>query len=51
MVTPTDGYVGYLDTDFFGGYHDRNMRDKSDTHTVESINKVGEKPFSVVDFL
>ena len=37
-VYSTDGYVGYLDTDFFGGNHIRNMRDKSDTHTVESVN-------------
>ena len=33
----TDGYVGYLDV-IFPGKHIRNMRDKSDTHNVESIN-------------
>ena len=33
----TDGYVGYLDV-IFPGKHVRNIRDKSDTHNVESIN-------------
>jgi len=33
----TDGYVGYLDV-VFPGKHVRNVRDKRDTHTVESIN-------------
>ena len=33
----TDGYTGYLDV-VFPGRHIRNIRDKHDTHTVESIN-------------
>jgi hypothetical protein len=33
----TDGYHGYLDV-VFPGDHVRNMRDKKDTHNVESIN-------------
>jgi len=33
----TDGYVGYLDV-IFPGQHIRNIRDKRDTHIVESIN-------------
>lgn len=33
----TDGYVGYLDV-VYPGRHVRNMRDKSDTHTVEGVN-------------
>jgi len=33
----TDGYKGYLDV-IFPGKHIRNIRDKSDTHTAESIN-------------
>ena len=33
----TDGYVGYLDV-VFPGRHVYNIRDKRDTHTVESIN-------------
>ena len=33
----TDGYVGYLDV-VFPGQHIRNVRDKRDTHIVESIN-------------
>ena len=33
----TDGYVGYLDV-IFPGKHIRNLRDKRDTHNVESIN-------------
>ena len=33
----TDGYHGYLDV-IFPGYHIRNVHDKSDTHTIESIN-------------
>jgi len=33
----TDGYVGYLDV-IFPGKHIRNVRDKRDTHNVESIN-------------
>ena len=33
----TDGYVGYLDV-IYPGHHVRNMRDKSDTFTVEGIN-------------
>ena len=32
----TDGYFGYMD--FFPGRHIRNVRDKKDTHNVESIN-------------
>ena len=32
----TDGYFGYVD--FFPGRHIRNVRDKKDTHNVESIN-------------
>ena len=33
----TDGYVGYMDT-IFPGEHIRNVRDKKDTYTVESVN-------------
>lgn len=33
----TDGYVGYLDV-IYPGKHIRNMRDKSDTFTVEGVN-------------
>ena len=33
----TDGYVGYLDV-VYPGKHIRNVRDKSDTFTVEGIN-------------
>lgn len=33
----TDGYVGYLDVSY-PGQHVRNMRDKSDTYTVEGVN-------------
>jgi IS1 family transposase len=33
----TDGYMGYLDV-VFPGDHVRNVRDKKDTHNVESIN-------------
>ena len=33
----TDGYVGYLDV-VFPGKHNRNIRNKRDTHTVESTN-------------
>jgi IS1 family transposase len=33
----TDGYVGYLDV-VYPGRHVRNMRDKSDTFTVEGVN-------------
>jgi hypothetical protein len=33
----TDGYNGYLDV-VYSGKHVRNIRDKSDTHNVESIN-------------
>jgi IS1 family transposase len=33
----TDGYVAYLDV-VFPGEHIRNMRDKSDTFTVEGVN-------------
>lgn len=33
----TDGYVGYLDV-IFPGRHIRNVRNKADTHIVESIN-------------
>jgi len=33
----TDGNVGYLDV-VFPGDHVRNIRDKKDTHNVESIN-------------
>ena len=33
----TDGYVGYLDV-LYPGKHIRNMRDKSDTFTVEGVN-------------
>ena len=33
----TDGYAGYLDI-VFPGKHIRNIRDKCDTHNVESIN-------------
>ena len=33
----TDGYVGYMDV-IFPGWHIRNVRDKSDTFTVEGVN-------------
>ena len=33
----TDGYVGYLDV-VFPGKHVRNVRNKKDTHNVESVN-------------
>lgn len=33
----TDGYVGYLDV-IYPGKHIRNIRDKSDTFTVEGVN-------------
>jgi len=33
----TDGYNGYLDV-IFPGKHIRNIRDKRDTHIIESIN-------------
>lgn len=34
----TDGYHGYCDLDYFGSEHVRNVRDKKDTHNVESVN-------------
>lgn len=33
----TDGYIGYLDV-VYPGKHVRNLRDKSDTFTVEGVN-------------
>ena len=33
----TDGYFGYIDV-VYPGKHIRNVRDKKDTHNVESIN-------------
>lgn len=33
----TDGYLGYIDI-VYPGEHKRNIRDKSDTYTVEGIN-------------
>jgi len=33
----TDGYLGYVDV-VYPGIHIRNVRDKSDTFTVESVN-------------
>lgn len=33
----TDGYMGYIDV-VYPGRHIRNVRDKKDTHNVESIN-------------
>jgi len=33
----TDGGMVYLDVDFIGR-HRRNIRDKSDTHVIESVN-------------
>ena len=33
----TDGYLGYIDV-VYPGKHIRNVRDKKDTHNVESIN-------------
>ena len=33
----TDGGMVYLDVDFIGR-HRRNVRDKSDTHVIESVN-------------
>ena len=34
----TDGYLGYLDVIYHPGEHVRNVRDKSDTFTVEGVN-------------
>jgi len=34
----TDGNLSYLDVDFYGGKHIRNVLDKRDTHNVESVN-------------
>jgi IS1 family transposase len=34
----SDGYHGYLDVDYYGAEHVRNIHNKSDTHNVESIN-------------
>jgi len=33
----TDGYLGYIDV-VYPGIHIRNIHDKSDTYTVESVN-------------
>lgn len=33
----TDGYLGYVDV-IYPGQHIRNVRDKSDTYTVEGVN-------------
>ncbi len=33
----TDGYIGYQDV-IYPGKHVRNLRDKSDTYTVEGVN-------------
>ena len=33
----TDGYLGYIDV-VYPGKHIRNIRDKKDTHNVESVN-------------
>jgi hypothetical protein len=33
----TDGYLGYVDV-IYPGEHVRNVRNKSDTYTVESVN-------------
>ena len=33
----TDGYLGYIDV-VYPGRHIRNIHNKSDTHTVESVN-------------
>ena len=34
----TDGYLGYIDVVYHPGKHVRNIRDKSDTFTVEGVN-------------
>jgi IS1 family transposase len=34
----SDGYLGYLDVDYYGAKYVRNCRNKADTHHVESIN-------------
>ena len=34
----TDGYLGYIDVVYHSGNHVRNVRDKSDTFTVEGVN-------------
>ncbi|MDR0884269.1 MAG: hypothetical protein LBN05_06670 [Oscillospiraceae bacterium] len=34
----SDGYVGYLDVDYYGADYVRNIHDKKDTHNVESVN-------------
>jgi hypothetical protein len=34
----SDGYVGYLDVDYYVAEYVRNCHDKSDTHNVKSVN-------------
>jgi IS1 family transposase len=34
----TDGYIAYTDVNFRPGRHIRNVRDKKDTHNIESVN-------------
>ncbi|MDR1002548.1 MAG: hypothetical protein LBL82_04670, partial [Oscillospiraceae bacterium] len=34
----SDGYVGYLDVDYYGAEHVRNVHNKADTYTVEGVN-------------
>jgi len=34
----TDGNLSYLDVDFYGGKHIRNVKNKKDTHNIESVN-------------
>jgi IS1 family transposase len=34
----SDGYHGYLDVDYYGAEHVRNIHDKSETYTVEGVN-------------
>jgi len=40
-----DGYLGYIDV-VYPGKHIRNMRDKSDTFTVEGVNAAALHPYS-----
>jgi len=34
----TDGNLSYLDVDFYGSKHIRNVKNKKDTHNIESVN-------------
>ena len=34
----TDGFLSYLGVDFLGSQHIRNVKNKCDTHNIESVN-------------